>query len=156
MKNDAEERKVNPVDATKVKAGDLMAFVYWVKVSKNDNGQELQVQDLDRGQGEFYIRGKDLIVAGASADQYQETEKITKTKAAEILIASHNRPLTVNFIKQDGKERTLRGRLIRPEPLLGRSMCEDLEEKDVKKRVKLVDHRTVQYLIVDGVKYEVK
>jgi hypothetical protein len=80
---------------------------------------------------------------------------VTMTRAAEILITSFNRPLTVRFVKKQGGERVLRGRLLRPEPLLGRSYVEDLDAKG-DSRIRLVDHRTIKCLIVDGVKYTVK
>ena len=59
-------------------------------------------------------------------------------------------------MKQDGTERTLRGKLVKPEPLLGRSMVEDLDSDDKKNRLRQVDHRTINWLVVDGVKYTVK
>jgi hypothetical protein len=96
-----------------------------------------------------------LIERGFSADQFQEEVQTTKTRAAEILISSHNRPLTVCFEKSDGSERVLRGKLVTPEPLLGRSMMEDFDIK-TGNRLRLVDHRTIRYLIVEGTKYSVK
>ncbi len=150
------ERKTHKVDPAKVKKGDLMAFTYYVKIkSSNRNGEELLVEDLDNGLSEIRVQGKDLVVSSHSADQFAEEEKVTKTRAAEILINSPNRPLTVCFLKADGTERVLRGRLIAPEPLLGRSMVEDLETLD-KNRLRQVDHRTIKFLVVDQVKYIVK
>jgi hypothetical protein len=151
------DRKTNPVAPSKVKMGDMMAFTYYVKVrSVHQNGDELVVEDLDNKNTPISIRGKDLVERAFSADQYSEEEKVGKTRAAEILVSSHNRPLTVSFMKQDGTERVLKGRLVKPEPLLGRSMVEDLEKMDSKDRVRQVDHRTLNFLIVDGVKYVVK
>ena len=40
--------------------------------------------------------------------------------------------------------------------LLGRSLCEDLDLPEGRNRLREVDHRTIKYLIVDGVKYVVK
>ncbi len=151
-----KDTKVNNVEPTKVKNNDLMAFVNYVKVKTvNHSGEELIVTPLDKNSKDIRITGRDLVVNALSADQFEETEKVTKTEAAEILISSHNRPFTVSFDKADGNERTLRGRLIKPEPLLGRSMVEDLDETD-KHRIKQVDHRTIHFLIVGGVKYVVK
>ena len=139
-----------------VKIQDLMAFTYWVKiVGTAQNGEALKVINLDDDDSPIHITGKELIENALSANQYQIEQKITKTKAAELLVNSVNRPFTVAFLKNDGKERVLRGRLVKPEPLLGRSMVEDLELKGVN-RLRQVDHRTIQYLIVDGVKYLVK
>ena len=144
------------VRPTLVKDGDLMAFMYWVKVkSISGNGESLQVVNLDDNDSLITINGKELIEKSMSADQHQDIQKVSKTRAAELLINSTNRPFTVSFLKTDGEERVLRGRLVKPEPLLGRSMVEDMELKGVN-RLRQVDHRTIQYLIVDGVKYTVK
>ncbi len=148
------ERKHNKLDTSKIENNDLMALVYWVKVKKAASG-ELLVTDLDNS-GDIVVRGKELIENSFSSDRYSEELKVSKTQAAEILIHSANRPFTVSFDKQNGEERVLRGRLVRPESLLGRSMVEDLDIDDPKDRVRQVDHRTLNYLIVDGVKYTVK
>jgi hypothetical protein len=153
--NEIVEGRTNTVDPGRVKVGDLMAFVYYVKVKRvGDGGATLQVQDLDNEE-ELAIRGKRLIAGSFSADQYEHEEKVTMTRAAEILIASYNRPLTVCFVKQRGEQRVLRGRLLQPEPLLGRSHVEDLDVTG-RNRIRLVDHRTIRYLIVEGVKYTVR
>lgn len=153
------DRKINKVLANKVAVDDLMAFVNYVKVNQVlAGGEELIVTDQDHNTRKIKISGKDLVENSLSADQFTETEKVTKTEAAEILISLHNRPFTVSFEKADGKERVLRGRLIKHEALLGRSMVEDLDESasNPKGRVRQVDHRTINYLIVEGVKYIVK
>jgi hypothetical protein len=153
---DISERKSHKVLPVRVKVGDLMAFVYYVRVKKVDPAvPSLVVEDLDHDQGDFAVAGTRLISGAFSADQFQEEEKVTMTRAAEILIASYNRPLTVCFIKQSGGLRVMRGRLLKPEPLLGRSHVEDLDVPG-RSRLRLVDHRTIKYLIVDGVKYIVK
>lgn len=151
--------KVKNITPNKVKDNDLMAFVNYVKVKKvASNGEELIVSPLDKNSKDIRITGYDLVVNALSADQFENTEKVTKTEAAEILISSHNRPFTVSFNKADGSERVLRGRLIKPEPLLGRSMVEDLDESATasKGRVRQVDHREINWLIVGGIKYQVK
>lgn len=153
------DRKINKVLPNKVAVDDLMAFVNYVKVNQVlAGGEELIVTDLDHSTRKIKISGKDLVENSLSADQFTETEKVTKTEAAEILISLHNRPFTVSFEKADGKERVLRGRLIKHEALLGRSMVEDLDEpaSNPKGRVRQVDHRTINYLVVEGVKYIVK
>lgn len=153
----SDERKTNATDPTKVQKGHLMAFTYWAEVKEvKANGEALIICDLDNNRTEIQVTGKELVGRAYSADQFEEEEKVGKTRAAELLISSPNRPLTVCFEKQDGTERVLKGRLVQPEPLLGRSMVEDLEVKDAKNRLRQVDHRTIKYLIVDGVKYTVK
>lgn len=151
-----EDRKVHPVKPDKVKPGDVMALVYFVKVVNVSeiSGNRLIVADVDN-ENVFEVNGAPLVERSFSADQFEEEIKVTKTKAAEILISSPNRPLTVCFEKQDGSERVLRGRLISHEALLGRSMVEDLDQ-DGKDRLRLVDHRTIRFLVVDGIKFVVK
>jgi hypothetical protein len=147
----------NKLDPRKVKNGDLMAFVNYVTVTrKSGDSLELIVKDLDHSGKEIRVTGADLIENALSADQYAEEKKVTKTEAAEILISSHNRPFTVCFVKEkDDAERVLRGRLVKHEALLGRSMVEDLDITDGHKQ-RLVDHRTIKFLIVDNVRYIVK
>jgi hypothetical protein len=151
------ERKVNQTDPAKVKAGDLMAFTYYAKVQSVDNsGRKLGVKSTDTG-ATFYVDGTPLIQAAASADYYAEEKKVTKTEAAELLISSFGRPFTVVFVTQKDEERTMRGRLISHEALLGRSHVEDLDlDPPTVKRMRLVDHRTIKSLVVDGIKYTVK
>ena len=151
------QRRTNKIDPNKVMPDDLMAVIYYVKVNnKNYNGDKLSVQELDAGIPNIEITGKDLIKNCLSADQFAEEMEVSMTKMAEIFITSYNRPLKVCFVKQDGEERTLRGRLIQPEPLLGRSHVEDLDLEKGKHRLRLVDHRTIKWLVVDGVKYKAK
>lgn len=154
----ATQRKTHKVEPGKVQKGHVMAFLYYAVVdSVKPGGDLLDVTGLDNKQGSFSVHGVELIRNALSADLYEEEEKVTKTRAAEILISSHNRPLTVVYIKADGKERTLRGRLVSAEPLLGRSHVEDLDIDESKgTRMRLVDHRTIVSLIVDCVKYIVK
>ena len=154
-----EDRKINNVIPSKVKANDLMAFVNYVKVKQVlAGGEELIVTDLDHNKKDIKISGKDLVANSLSADQSETVEKVTKTEAAEILITLHNRPFTVSFEKADGSERLLRGRLVKHEALLGRSMVEDLDEPadTPKGRVRQVDHRTIKFIVCEGVKYLVK
>lgn len=149
------ERKINKIDPEKIQKDHLMAFVHYVKVGTVSHGHdEIYVEDLDNEIKSLHVRGKELLANAYSADLYTEEETVGKTRAAEILVNSPNRPLTVCFEKQDGTERTLRGRLVRPEPLLGRSMVEDLDLTG-KDRLRQVDHRTIKFIIVDGVKYNV-
>jgi hypothetical protein len=156
MKNPIDDtRTIHKPQTDKVTTGDIMAFVYYVQVEQvNAPVNLLRVRDIDNG-GFIDVRGKELIENGYSANQFAEEVYVNKTKAAEILVSSHNRPFTVSFQKNDGTERVLKGRLVKPEPLLGRSVVEDLETKD-SNRIRQVDHRTVNYIVVEGMKYIVK
>lgn len=155
-----QERASHPVKGQQVKAGDLMAFTYYALVrGVRSGGTNLECTGLDPGVDAFSVQGQALVENSASADQFYEEKPATKTELAKLLVGSVNRPLTVWFVKQDGELRKLRGRLLGAEPLLGRSHVEDLDlpmNKGKEGRRRLVDHRTLQALIVDGVKYALK
>lgn len=163
-KTTEEIRKSHKTEPSKVQSGHLMAIIYYVNVeSTHYNGEKLTVKDVVGDTGRIDINGKSLIEAALSADQFNETVKVSRTQMAQLLIESHNRPFTVVFDKlesKDGKdkERKLRGRLISHEALLGRSLVEDLDLPINEKggRTRLVDHRTLKSLIVDGTRYELK
>lgn len=150
------ERKINKIDPSRVKKGDLMALTYWTRVNQVNGLNELILDNLDEGTDQIRMVGRELIMSSRSADQYSETQKVSRSEIARTLIESTNCLFTVCFDKDDGTERVLRGRLVRPEALLGRSMVEDLDVAEKKNRIRLVDHRTLKWLIVDGVKYELK
>lgn len=135
-----------------MKTNNLMLFGYWAKVNKAV-GNRLSVTDVDTGES-FEVSGKPLIDAAFSADDFSSTEKVTQTQIAEKLVKSFNRPMTVEFKKKDGSPRTMRGRLLSSEHILGRSYLQDLDTSDNGTR--LVDHRTISRLVVEGVEYVVK
>lgn len=56
----------------------------------------------------------------------------------------------------EGEERTLIGYLSKVEPKVGRSTVIDLELPRDKYRIRQVDHRTINWLIIKNVKYTVK
>lgn len=154
---------MSKLDSKKIQIGDLVAFTYYGKVVSVGHEQSawspgqtvIRVQADEKEIGHFDVRGNVLIEGGQSADYFAIEEKVNRSQLAEKLVSSVNVPLKVCFIKEDKNIRFLRGRLVRPEPLLGRSYIEDLDLKD-EGRVRLVDHRTLQYLIVGGVKYVCK
>lgn len=137
------------------KVGELANLTYWVKVVSVESPEKLLVEDLNSG-NKFFVQGKELVESMASADNFVKTEKLTKTAMAEKLISLYGRPFTVNFDEQSGKNRTLRGRLLNPEPLLGRSYVEDLDIPLGQHRLRQVDHRTINWLICEGTKFVVK
>jgi hypothetical protein len=158
----AEDRRTHQTDPAKVKPGDLMAIIHYVKVNAiNGARDQMDVAPLEKMGTNIKVTGRDLIANALSADYFAEEVTTTMTDVAEKLVTSHNRPLTVCFIKQakkgeeDGEERVLRGRLVKHESLLGRSYVEDLDKTE-NDRIRLVDHRTIRWLVVDGVKYTVK
>lgn len=120
----------------------------------NEVGRDyLKVRDVEKNL-EFYIRGESLLETVLSADFFSSKEKLTKTEIAEKLLGSHGKIFKVEFEKQDGTKRTLRGYLAKTEPILGRSYCVDLDVTD-KNKLRLVDHRTIHSLIIEGTFYYV-
>lgn len=139
-------------DINKVNNGDLMCFPYWGKVLSTSSDQ-IHVEGLD-GKS-FYVQGVELINKSFSADQFDIEKTVSKTTLAEIFTTSHNVPFTICFKKANGKERVLRGRYLRHEPLMGRSYVEDLDITSGSP-LRQVDHRSIKYLVVHGVKYIAK
>jgi glycerate kinase len=105
----------------------------------------------------FEVRGKELIEnTMASASQFETEQTVTKTLAAEKLINAGDVAFTVNFDKQDGANRTMVARLTDTENYMGRSNVVDLEHSGAGSPNRQVDHRTIKFLILRGVKYNVK
>jgi hypothetical protein len=70
------------------------------------------------------------------------------------LVEAGTLPFTAAFKRVDGTGRTLTGYLASHEDLLGRSMVRDLEAEG--DGIRQVDYRTLEWLVLDGVKYIVK
>jgi hypothetical protein len=148
--NPVYDRPTHPTDPAKVEVGHIVCVYSYGRVTEIID-EDLTVDDLVLG-GTFTIEGNDMIAAVASADQYAETVRISKTEMAKILTTTHGKPFTVNFVKKDGQERILRGYFRSHEEMFGRSLCVDLElPKD--DNLRLVDHRSLVSLIVGGVRY---
>ena len=152
--------ELNPKAETspqKVKVGHILAVTHYVKVERiTPAAQALHVRDLDTDMP-FDIRGDALIRRLGTADEFERTEEVSQTEMIEQLIVSYGKVFSVVFEKADGTKRTLRGRLIAPDNLRGRSKVEDLDVVGgPEKRVRQVDHRTLSGLIVDGVCYVLK
>ena len=137
-----------------VNSNDVMAVITWVKVDRVAPNK-LEVTNLDNEE-EFQVIGDTLIDGMHSADRYNAVTQVPLTKMADVLSKSYNTPFTVLFEKKDGELRTLRGRLLDSEPLLGRVKVEDLDIPKGEPRMRLVDNRTLKELIVGGVKYTLK
>jgi|ERR1051326_2598035 hypothetical protein len=149
-----QKLKVNDVEI-----GDIMASIEFIKViSKSISTQTLFVKDLDTGL-DFEIYGNELIGQSFSADRFFEERKVTRTEMAEVLSKSYNVPFTVVFQKAKGETRILRGRMVSVEALMGRARVIDLDLPDTENptaRQRLVDFRTLESLVVGGVKYTLK
>jgi len=152
------------LDPNKLKVGEILARTIYCQVldahaqipgyGRMRTIPTARVRDL-KDQTEFFIEGADLLGAMVSTDQFQEEVTIALTDVIALMVNAGEKPFTVCFVKKDGSERTLRGVVTRVEGLLGRSTVIDLE---VTRGTPLrqVDHRTVTWLVLDGVKYKVR
>ena len=145
-----------------------------------DGGRGARVQN-ERG-FEFTISARIIEEGMYSANQHVLEEKVTRTEMVEVLENAGDTIFTVNFNKQvdakavlerlkaskvattikaakmllEGNERTLVGYLLSTEPKMGRSQVIDLEIDPSKHRIRLVDHRTLNWIIIRNVKYILK
>lgn len=138
-----------------IKEGEFLSFTQYLVVKsktkdsiivKNQFGQELEVVGID------------LIESLSSAGQFTITKKVGKHEVVEALHNAKDKVFTVNFTKANGEERTLVGHLVGIEAHLGRTNVIDLEvpENDRTLGLRLVDNRTIEWLVIDGVKYTTK
>jgi hypothetical protein len=146
------DRPTHPVDPAKVAVKDIVCIYSYARVKEvGADSESLLVEDLLLG-GEFNIEGRDMIAAVASADFFAETIRVSKTEMARILTTTHGKPFTVAFVKKDGQERVLRGYFLSHEEMFGRSLCLDLDLEKTD-NLRLVDHRSLVSLVVEGVRY---
>lgn len=148
--------------------GEVVARVIYAKIindevdSDSDSGEAVRMMDLDTGK-EFEVHGGDLLDTFVSASEYSGSVETTKTDLAGILVNAGHLPFTVTFVKADGLLRTLTGTLVKHETLLGRSMVHEFSSV-VKANgsfkgddgIRLVDHRTIEQIIIDGTRYFLK
>lgn len=130
------------------KKNDIVSLTKYFVVDSASTSK-ISVKDMDTNEM-VEIKGVQLVESLSSADFFKSTERKTKTELAEILINANVRPFTVVFEKQNGERRIMRARFLSTEPLLGRSIVSDLDDGG---QVKQVDHRTIESIILDKVKY---
>jgi hypothetical protein len=130
------------------KKDDIVSITKYFRVVTATNSR-ITATDMDNNEA-IEIKGTQLVESLSSADLFDSTQKQSKTELAEILIGANVRPFTVVFIKQNGEKRTMRAKFISTEPLLGRSIVSDLDDEF---KIKQVDHRTIESIIIDKVKY---
>ena len=189
MEQQAEKR----IEYKDLKVGERLSRTQYYQVKEISNGWGTPSLTVENEWGfSFTINGREIVENEmCSAEQFTETEKVTRTELAELLETAGDAIFTVCFSKQvkekdakkalesfldqkgrktelkkkvkdlakqvlGGEERKLIGYLLRTEPKMGRSQVIDLEIDKDKHRIRLVDHRTLRWLILKGVKYEVK
>lgn len=152
----SDDKKVHKPKANIVKKGDILAFTYYVKI-KDISADTIIVEGLNDGTPpEFSVHGQKLIESSTSADQFHEQVTVTSTKVGEILASAGINPFTVCFLKKEGDTRILRGHYLGQDGLRGYALVQDLDIKETKDRFRKVDNRTIEWLILEGVKYTVK
>lgn len=136
-----------------MKKGDIVQVIHNCEVEEVA-GTTIKVYDKER-KIHLSLEGADLARYVKNGSEYSLTKKVSKTEIADLLIHSHGVVFTVEYIKQDNELRKLRGYLTGVDGQLGRSYCVDLDVIEEHK-TRLVDHRTIQSLIIGGIKYIVK
>lgn len=136
-----------------IKKGEVLSTtMYMTVVDKFKDGVTVK----DSHGREFDIKGVDLIEKSMrSSDQVANTVKLTRTEIADKLVNLGDQVFTVNFDKQDGTNRTLRGYKVSTENLMGRVNAIDLDVTSGYAQ-RQIDLRTIKYLTVDNTKYIVK
>lgn len=136
-----------------IKIGDVLSSTMYMHVAGKDSNS---IDVKDTAGRLFTVKGPKLIESTmASATQFDTEEKVSQTRAAEILTGAGDTVFCVEYIKQDGKERTLVGHLTTTENLMGRSNVVDLMIT-TGNPLRLADHRTIKSIILKGTKYTVK
>lgn len=169
-------------DVSKLKSGQFMSRVSYIKVTSNVAG----VVQVKNEQGVEWGIGKDIVEAECySAHEYTTTIPLTRTELVDRFNSIGNAVYTANFNKQPkvedafdaiandgelkpnkvirkllaekmkGEERTLIGYTISRDISLGRSMVVELDNPP-EDRIRQVDHRSLNWFICMGTRYEVK
>lgn len=98
---------------------------------------------------QYTVRGQELIDTHESAYNYGTINYVNVSELVRtFLTCADGRVFTVGFIKVDGAFRVLRGKYVAEEPLFGRTKVVDF---DANNEIRLVDHRTLQFVVCNGV-----
>jgi len=146
------------VNTDKIQKGEYLSEVQYYEVlaiGRNTQTGEKQVKVRNQRGLEFFIDAGIVAEGMFSGVQFTTTEKVSQTRAAEILTEAGDTIFTVNFIKQSGEERTLTGYRLNSENLLGRSNVIDLAVTTGHNQ-RQIDHRTINWIILKNTKYVVK
>lgn len=138
------------------KQGDIVYRGIYIRVTQSGE-DKFSGEDLFRASTNKRIEvwGRSLTEQFVSATQWVKEEKVTRTEIARLLVGAGQFPFLVGFTKADDVYRELVGILVSHEDLMGRSMVRDLNISRGNP-LRMVDHRTIRYLVLDGVRYDVK
>lgn len=141
------------LDLKKLKVGEKISYTDYFTV--NDITKD-SISVLDKESRAIYITGKKLIESKFySNSQFNKTMKIGKNELAQKLLNTGDKIFTVCFTKANNEKRILIGHFHSAEPFLGRTNVIDLEvaSTDKTKGHRLIDNRTIQWLVTDNIKY---
>lgn len=133
-----------------MKKNDIVALFRYAKVKAVFSPNHILVTDLETG-NDFEINGKELVDDLFNATEVKETKVVSRTEAETQLVNVGHQPITVCFTKQGGDERVMKCKRV-GDAHFGRSLVFDFDSGSMKQ----VDHRTLKWLVVNGVKYRVK
>ncbi len=134
-----------------MKKNDIIAVTRYFKVLDKHGGFTNLENVYNKEKSSLNEEDIEMHSKVVSCDEYEKTEKVSKTELLDLLTNAGPLPFTVEFIKQDGSERTLRGTFVGLERHFGRSVVSDLDVGDIRQ----VDNRTIESLIINNIKYEV-
>jgi len=151
------------MDVKQVQAGGIISKIIYARVEASDKKftgshpfsiLSVRCTDLEDGTT-FWLEGEELIGTCMSADTYLNEVNASLTEVVEKLMKAETKPFSVGFVKKNGVERVLRGRMITPDGALGRSTVIDFDVVGGSP-LRQVDHRTIKWLVMGNTKYIVK
>ena len=107
--------------------------------------KERLVKILESTQGSIFT-----VNFNKQATRERGEEKLRTVSVEDLATKGERLKLMENLLK--GEERTIRGKVVKVEPKLGRTQVID-QDIDGDHRERLVDHRTINWLIFKNVKY---
>lgn len=166
-------------DPKKVKVGDVYSRHSFGKVKAIDNFNGMMT--IENANGDSWNIGKEVVALEFSfANQFEDEEKISRTRMIEIMIEHPRTAMTINFNKkadpkaaakalEGGKgslsqkdwQALVAANQVGPErTMIGYHTCsfdehQRLRFQESDKGQRLVDPRTLNWMIVDRVKYTV-
>lgn len=133
---------------------ELISLTIYAEVESKDY-DKIVCRDLQNNEV-YELTGFDILSRINSADTFVNIKEISRTEMANKLLEAGDGIFTVEFVKQGGENRTLRGRLITSDQFMGRAMVEDLDLSSSLSNIRQVDLRTLKSLIIGNVKYVIK
>lgn len=164
---------------SELKSGDFLSQTSYCKVTRVIGDENQRKVVVENNLGDKWTIGKNIVEREMySSSQFSRIEKKTMTELANLMSNVKDSVFTVCFTRKlnsdhietilnenkdldnkklsklllKGKDRVLVGRMDTGDTVLGRSRVVDLENGGYR----LVDHRTIKWIIVKNVKYELK